>query len=66
VTATVTSSTDISSVKVKIDSGSYLDMTKSGENYVYSWDTTKVSDGSHTLTVQVTDVFSARTPPPSP
>ena len=59
VTATVTSSTDISSVKVKIDSGSYLDMTKSGENYVYSWDTTKVSDGSHTLTVQVTDVFSA-------
>lgn len=59
VKAKVTSSTDISSVKLKIDSGSYLTMTKSGENYVYSWDTTTMSDGSHTLTVQVTDAFSA-------
>jgi hypothetical protein len=58
ITAQVTSSTDVSSVKVKIDDGTFTPMTKSGSDYKYTWDATDAAEGIHKISVQASDVFS--------
>src|SRR5207302_380693 len=49
VTANTTSSIGIASVQYFLD-GSALGSSTSGPAYAYSWDTTGVSNGAHTLT----------------
>ncbi len=51
----------ISSVRFKINSGSYYSMSHVGSGYYEaSWDTTSYSDGSHTITIKVTDSTGAQ------
>ncbi len=47
----------MSTVELSIDSGSWIDITANfdGTYYYYDWDTTTVSDGSHTLDARATD-----------
>lgn len=44
-------------VEVRIDSGSWVDVTASfdGAHYTYTWDTVAYADGAHTVTAQATD-----------
>ncbi len=52
----------ISRVEVRIDSGSWIDITTNfdGSKYYYDWDTTAVTDGTHTIEARATDT-SAQT-----
>ncbi len=48
---------EVSMVELAIDSGSWIDITSNfdGTHYYYDWDTTTVSDGSHTLDARAND-----------
>ncbi|NIR12629.1 MAG: hypothetical protein GWN86_01205 [Desulfobacterales bacterium] len=52
-----TDDSQVSKVELSIDSGSWIDITANfdGTYYYYDWDTTTVSDGSHTLDARATD-----------
>ena len=56
ITTSVTADNLVSKVEFYIDDE--LKETDTATPYSYSWDTTAVSDGSHTLTVKVTDTES--------
>ncbi len=47
----------VSKVEVRIDSGSWIDITANfdGSRYYYDWDTTSVTDGTHTIEARATD-----------
>jgi len=47
----------VSMVELSINTGSWINITVNfdGTYYYYDWDTTKVSDGSHTLDARATD-----------
>ncbi|MEM2141733.1 MAG: S8 family serine peptidase [Candidatus Thorarchaeota archaeon] len=50
----------ISKVEVRIDSGTWVDVTANfdGTNYFYDWATTQYSDGPHTVSARATDTAS--------
>ena len=52
-----TDDNQVSMVELSIDSGSWIDITANfdGTYYYYDWDTTTVSNGSHTLDARATD-----------
>jgi len=60
----VTASDDkgLAKVELSIDAGSYLDITANYDSpnscYFYDWDSTKVSDGPHSLVARATDTSS--------
>jgi len=58
-----TDDTQISKVELSIDGGSWIDITSNfdGTYYRYDWDTTRVSDGSHTLRARAKDSFGQTT-----
>jgi hypothetical protein len=53
----------VSMVELSIDGGTWIDITANfdGTYYYYDWDTTTVSDGSHTLDAKATDNASQTT-----
>jgi len=57
ISATTTSADNPSTVQVAVD-GSTVPSTVSGSSVSASWDTTKVSDGTHTITATITDARS--------
>lgn len=56
--AGVSSENDLSSVKVRIDGASWMNMLDSGSEYTYIWDTSTAAAGNHQVEVQATDVLS--------
>jgi hypothetical protein len=53
ITATASDNVGVTKVSCRIDSGSWMDDTTSP--YSWTWDTTSVSDGSHTITCRAYD-----------
>lgn len=63
VNVNATDDKEVSLVELRIDRGSWIDITGNfdGTYYYYDWDTTAVSDGSHTLVARATDNASQTT-----
>jgi Bacterial Ig domain len=57
ITATTTSADNPATVQIAVD-GSTVPSTTSGSSVSAAWDTTKVSDGTHTITATITDARS--------